>query len=571
MSGGPVVGDRPALPPRVYAVIQGRFAQLSEPAREFTGLAAAIGRSFTLDLLLAVSGGDEAAAVRALDELWTRRIVREQGLNEYDFTHDKLREVAYAEIAAPQRRLVHRRIAQALVSANVADQDPVSHQIAAHYEHAGMAEQAIPYYQRAAAVAQRVFANDDAINMLSRGLMLLEGLLAGARRDEQELGLLLALAPLLHMARGWAVPEAEQVLDRALALCDKIGDDGQRAQVLLGLQVQYVVQARLESVQRIAVELKDLYQRMLSAPPPLLTEIYSAAARLHRGYPDEANARLAAVSAVHDPDQLQRIQETQGVNCVVHALAWQAHALWCLGYPESALRRGHDAVQLANELAQPFNQVLAEAYLALLLQFREDGATAMAQAERALSLARTFRTPYYDTWATILVGYAQASEQPTTERIAALRHSIASFTASGARLRLPYYLSLLVRACHKAGLTADGLAAVDEALAASDAHKERWWDADLYRLRGELLLAHGEEEHDAEAALIRAVEIARLQQARALELRAAIPLARLWAAQNRAREGQQLLRDLCAWFTEGLDNPDLVAARALLVQVSSAT
>ena len=192
----------------MYTVIAGRLAQLSAPARELVGLAASIGRAFSLDILLRAGRVDEERVVKALDELWNKRIVREHGANAYDFTHDKLREVAYAEISAPQRRLFHRRIAEAFEAVNADDLDSVSGQIAFHYEHAGMAEQAIPYYQRAAVVAQRVYANEDAISLLSRGLALLEGLPAGMKRDRQDLDLLLALAPTLRVAKGWTAPEA---------------------------------------------------------------------------------------------------------------------------------------------------------------------------------------------------------------------------------------------------------------------------------------------------------------------------------------------------------------------------
>ncbi|HEV2581441.1 MAG TPA: BTAD domain-containing putative transcriptional regulator, partial [Ktedonobacteraceae bacterium] len=234
--GQPPLDDARTLPPRVHAVLVGRLLQLSASAREFVELAATIGREFTLDLLSTAGNADADSAVRALDELWHKRIVREYGANSYDFTHDKLREVAYGEISAPQRRMLHRRVAQALEALHAGDLDPVSGQIASHYERAGMIEQALPYYQRAAAVAQGVYANEDAISLLSRSLELLELLPAGSKRDKQELGLQLALAPLYRVTRGWTAPELERVLDRALALCDTVGNDAQRAQTLYGLQ-----------------------------------------------------------------------------------------------------------------------------------------------------------------------------------------------------------------------------------------------------------------------------------------------------------------------------------------------
>ena len=219
------------IPGKVQAIISGRLAQLSAPARELAYLAAAIGRAFTLDLLIEAGHTDDESTVRALQELLQKRIVQEQAPNNYDFTHDKLREIAYTEISGPQRWLLHRRIAQALEAMNADDLSPISGQIAWQYERAAVFDRAIANYQRAAAAAQRLYANEDAVNLLSRGLTLLEHLPPGTKRDGQELNLHLALAPLYRMTTGWTSPEVEQSLDRAMELCDKVGDDAQRAQV----------------------------------------------------------------------------------------------------------------------------------------------------------------------------------------------------------------------------------------------------------------------------------------------------------------------------------------------------
>ena len=221
-----------------------------------------MGREFSFDILTQASQSDEESIVRALDELWERRIVREQGAATYDFTHDKLREVAYAEISVPQRQLWHRRIARALETLYADNLDPVSGQIAAHYEHGGSIEHAIPYYQRAALVAQRLFAHEDAILLLRHCLTLLEQRPGGATRDKQELDLLLALEPLYRITQGWTGPELERIIDRTLVLCDLVGDDMQRARTLYGLQALVIVQARLDRVQLVAEELHTLYERM---------------------------------------------------------------------------------------------------------------------------------------------------------------------------------------------------------------------------------------------------------------------------------------------------------------------
>lgn len=562
----PPLDDARRLPPRVHAVLVGRLLQLSASARGFVEIAATIGREFTLDLLITCSNADADSAVRALDELWHKRIVREHSTNSYDFTHDKLREVAYGEISAPQRRMLHRRIAQALEAISAEDLDSVSGQLARHYECAGMIEQSLSHYQRAAAVAQRVYANEDAISLLSRSLELLALLPVGSKRDKQELGLQLALAPLYRVTKGWVAPELEFVLDRALALCDTVGDDAQRAQTLYGLQSVYVVQAKLERVQMVSDELYTLYQRSSGTKPPFVGMML-AGARLHLGRITEANAQFAEIVAAHDPDQLLHVQESQGSNYAAHARAWQAHALWCLGYPQQALNQGIAAVKLVQNLDQPFNQALVSAYLALLQQLCAAEAVARTHAEQAFALASKYQAPYYRVWAGILVSYAQAQEQPDEERIERLRGSITEFKASGARLRLPYYLSLLAHVYGKARRVEAGLASIAEALSEARTHNERWWDAELHRLRGEFLLLHSADTSDGEAALLRAIEIARSQQAKSLELRATISLTRLWITQHRSADARLRLKDVYTWFTEGFETPDLQAARLLLAQL----
>ena len=292
--------------------------------------------------------------------------------------------------------------------------------------------------------------------------------------------------------------------------------------------------------------------------------------RLHLGRIADASDEFERMLTAKDPSQLQRIVEEQGWNYAdaVHGRAWHAHALWLLGYPQSALLRAHEAVQLAQDPGQPFNQALAATYLAMLQQLCADEAAARSSSEEALALATEYKAPYYRAWSAILVSYALACERPEEATITRLRESIAAFKASGARLRLPYYLALLAQVCGRGGRAEDGLAAVDEGMAASRAQNERWWDAELHRVRGELLLSVGADADEAETVYIRAMEIARTQQARALELRAATSLGRLWREQRRADDARRLLQNLYSWFSEGFDTMDLREAKALLDTLS---
>jgi DNA-binding SARP family transcriptional activator/predicted ATPase len=560
-------GEGRPLPSRVRAVLENRLQQLSPLAYEVAELAATSGREFTLDLLVTAGHFDVDNTVHALDELWHKRIVREEGTDSYDFTHDKLREVAYAQISVPQRRLLHRRIATALESTYADDLDSVSGQLAWHYERAGLILEAISHYQRAAAVAQRLYANEDAIELLRRSLELLEQMPTGLKRDKQELSLRLALAPLYRMTKGWAASELEHVLRRVQALCDTVGEDSERTEALYGLQSLYLVQAKLEHVQLVSDELHAVYQRSLGVDPPPFSGMMLAGARFHLGRISEANEQFEQTTAVYDPDQLRHLQESQGANYAALALAWQSHALWCLGYPRQAYDRGLQAIRLVEDLNQPFNQALVSAYLAMLQQLRADAETFQEQAERALELGTRYTAPYYRSWSAILVSYSQALRDLDVTNIQHLRNSIVDFKASGARLRLPYYLSLLAQVTGRAGHPGEALGIVDEALSEARANNERFWDSELHRLHGELQLASGQEAGRVEAELLQAVDIAKSQQARSLELRATMSLARFWISQDRPEEAQSQLSAVYSWFTEGFDTPDLQAAQALLAQL----
>ncbi len=551
------------LPAGVRTIISGRLAQLSASARELAALAAVVGREFSFDILTQASQSDEESIVRALDELWERRIVREQGAATYDFTHDKLREVAYAEINAPQRQLWHRRIARALETIYADDLDPVSGQIAAHYEHGGSIEHAIPYYHRAALVAQHLFAHEDAILLLRHCLTLLEQRPGGAARDKQELGLLLPLEALYRITQGWIGVELEQVINRTMVLCDTVGDDTQRAKSLYGLQALLIVQARLDRVQLVAEEMHALYERMRQPAPPLLDMILTGA-RLHLGRLNEANDAFTRILATHDARLVLNFQESQGWNFAVHTRGWQSHALWCLGYPERALRSALDAVQLAENLEQFFNGALATTFLAMLSQMSADAATARKRAEEAVALTMEYKSPYYHAWSVILASHAYAREQPDEAHIEALRVAIEEFTSTGVRLRLPYFLSLLADIYGLAGRPEEGLKSIEDALIQSRSSSERWWDAELHRQRGVLMLAAGHDEQDALAAFARAADIARGQQARMLELRALVSMGRACTSGQRMEETRRTLEALYAQFTEGYDTPDLQAANALL-------
>jgi predicted ATPase/DNA-binding SARP family transcriptional activator len=555
------------LPPRVQAVILHRLAQVSISARRAAEIGAVYGQPFTLNLLLQAGHEEEDSLVGSLDELWQKRIIREQAANTYEFTHDKLREVAYTELSAPQRRLLHHRVAQALEALYSTNLEPVNGQIAVHYDRAGVPEKAIPFYEMAGTAAANVYANEEAISLLNRGLELLLQIPAGTKRDIQELALLFAIAPPYRITKGWTAPELGQVLNRTLVLCDQVGTPAQRAQVLYGLQSLYVVEGRLEKVEYTYTEMKQLFLQTQDSLPQFAGLMYTGS-RLHMGRFLEAREAFEEIIASHNDEQVKNLQASQGVNYLALGHAWNAHALWFLGLPETALQCALDGVQIAAQYAQPFNQALTVTYLAMLQELRADSDAFCTQAEEALTLTQEYRAPYYQHWAHILVQFANACYRPSADHLARLEDAIQDFMATGARLRLPYYLSLLARASHQAGNNEKALTVIEQAMSEALNNQERCWDAELHRLRGEFLLFQDANVVDAagssEAALLRSVEIARKQHALAFELRAALSLARLWQSQQRSLEGKRLLAPILSRFTEGQHSQDIQSARSLI-------
>lgn len=556
-------GDAP-IPPRLYAILARRLAQLSPPARRVAELGACVGRAFAWELLTQALAEDDAELTHSLDELWQKRILREVSANSYDFSHDKLLEVTYAEISVPQRRLLHRHIAQSLEALHAASLDPVSAQIAAQYELAGAPSKAVPYYQRAGLVAARVYANNDAIAWLQRALALLADLPATTKRDSTELALQFALARLYRIAKGWAAPEVERVVDRTLVLSEKVGDALQRAEALYGAQTVYVVAGQLDKVENTYRQMYQLHMDAQGQPPPRFAGMMYAGAKLHMGQAVEAREVFEQMLAVVDERQVLDLETSQGINYLVHGHAWHAHALWYLGQPRAALEHAARAVALAEQFRQPFNQALAVTYQAMLLEMQAGFEQFQVYAGEAVRLTKTYEAPYYHAWANILAAFAEAWPEPDEASLQQLRRTIDTFTATGAHLRLPYYLSLLARAYQRADRWAEGMAALEEAMRESRQNNERWWAPELHRLRGDLLLAQGAAVIDVEVAYKRALDLARAQQATPLELRAATSLARLWAALGQPDDIERLLAPVYQRLADAPDCPDIRAARAVL-------
>jgi DNA-binding SARP family transcriptional activator len=551
------------LPPRMHAVIASRLAQLSPGAHELAGLAATVGRVFTVEILRKASGTDPDSLTDGLDELWQRRIVRvarHAGSDSFDFSHDKIRDVAYAELSPIKQGYWHSRIAQALEEIFGADLDPVSAQLAAHYEQAGEAVRAIPCYLRAAEVVQRVYAHEEAIGLLRHGLQLLRNLPDQARRKELQLNLLRLLSLALVATRGYGAPEVLDTLSQAQTLNQQLGKPPDP----LLLRALAIAALNLRNFQEALVSGDRLLQLAEQQRDPILLVEghYVLGVTLSwAGSFTRSRIHLQEALLHYDPTQssahIARYSQDPQVICQCRL----AFNQWCLGYPEQARTVQYIGLARAQELGHPFSLAYALTWDAMLHGALRNVPSLLESAEAAIALSDEHHLRLWSSWATVLRGWALAEAGELELGIAELQRGDEQMRAIGGFLQ-PFVSSLLVEQFANTGQIERGLELANGALA-STKNDRYWCDAELERLRGELLLAKG-DTRQAEAAYRRAIQIARKQQAKLFELRATSSLAKLWLKRGRSAESRELLARAHGWFTEGIELPDLKNAQALL-------
>jgi DNA-binding SARP family transcriptional activator len=551
------------LPPRLHAVIASRLAQLSPGAHELAGVASTIGRIFTVDVLGKASGIETSTLMNELDELWQRRIVRAASTSDsFDFSHDKIRDVAYAELSPVKQRYWHLRIAKALEAIHTANLDPVSAQLASHYEQAGEPVRSLPFYQRAAEVAQRVYAHEEAIGLLRRGLRLLDEVPDQARRLEQKLSLLRLLSLALVATRGYGAPEVLDTLSQAQSLNQhlrKLPDP----LLLRALAIAALNFRNFQQALGFGDQLLQLAEE--HGDPILLVEgHYVLGVTLHwAGSFTRSQIHLQQALTHYDrsdsPTHIARFSQDPSVVCQCRL----AFDLLCLGYPDQAKAAQGDGLAKARELAHPFSLAYALTWDAMLHGEIGDIGSQLRSAEAAIALSGEHHLRFWSAWATVLHGWGLAESGNLESGLAELRRGDEKMRELSAFFIQPFVSLLVVEQLLKLGRNDEGLELVDEALA-STAHDGYWCDAELERLRGELLLAKGVDPQQPEAAYRRAIQIAQKQQAKLFELRARTGLARLRINQGGSTDVQPMLAGMCDWFTEGQGSRDLKNARALL-------
>jgi tetratricopeptide (TPR) repeat protein len=556
------------LPPRVHAILRARLSQLSVAARDLAALAAVIGRSFTFEVLAVASEQDENILVRGLDELWHRQIVRAQGTNSYDFSHDRLREVAYAELSPIRRRQLHQRVARALEMTHHHNLDAVSAQLAYHFEQTGKMEQAIHYLQQAAGAARKRYAYQEAIAYLENAVVLVKAQPALAANLERELELQMALCNDWATITNYLGKEVEAAYHRALTLCQQLPYTPHLFTALWGLheialyRSDYQESLRLsEECLRIALELQ--HHTLLLQAHHALWGTYGFV-----GEHTKALAHIEAGLALYQPG----VHEASSVDFGWHDAGSCARglamlALWNLGFLDQAAQRQQDLIDHTSTLALPVNIADGCGGVALFYHMRHAPDLARPYAERTMQIGVERGYPGARITGSITMGWSMAMQGEVNDGMALMQQGIAAADAMGQRRHYSQYNAMLAETCIAVGHLDEAIVVLDRAIAAFLLHRDLIYSPDLWRLKGEVLSVLGAAENEIEENFLAALTVARELGAKISELRAATALARLRQHQSRPTEAYQLLAPIYICFREGFEMVELQQAHALLAEL----
>jgi DNA-binding SARP family transcriptional activator/predicted ATPase len=560
-----------AIPRRVRDVIARHLDALSERGRDLTTVAAVIGREFDFALLRRSAGLEESDAAESLEELVRRRVLHSVG-ERFDFTHDRIREVAYGRLLRERQRALHARIVDAMETLYADRLAEQVERLAHHAARGELGEKAVAYLRQAGAKAFANSAHADALAFFTQALRLLGQLAPGAGRDREELSLRLARGPALQATRGFATPEVEQNFARARQLADAVGTPVQQFQALWGIWLVASHRATAGVALELGRELLALAEGL--DDPALLLEGHHALwpVLVWLGSVEAARRHLDLGLALYDKAQHRSHAFVYGGHdpgvCCLKVASW---ASWILGYPDRGLEESFASLGLARELDHPMSTIVALVWACVFRDLRREIGEVGQHAGALIALSTEHEASQWLAAGTIMDASARVELGEGQGAIARIGRGLAAYGSTGAHLFVPYFLSLLAKACLKTGQPHDGLRVVGEALERARTTGERVWEAELLRLEGELwLAARPDDVTRAADCFRRAIEVARGQAARSWELRATLSLARLLAAAGRHDEARHALAGVYAWFTEGFDTADLRDARAFLASSESA-
>ena len=586
------------LPESVRSMIQRKIDQLGDPDRRLLAAASVQGHEFDSAVVAWALQTDAVEVEERLDILGRVhafvRQVRECELPDktftlqYRFVHVLYQNVLYSRLTPTRRASLSAAVAETLLKYYGEKSATIASDLAFLFEAARDVARASHYFLLAAQNAARVFANQEAVALSQRGLGLIKTLPDTSERRKQELTLLLTLARGLMAAKGWSAPEVELTYNRARALCEELGDDRNLFTVLWGLFLFYIIRADLPTARPLGERLLSLAQR--TQEPTLVVQAHHAMGviLMDLGKFVSALEHFEQAIALYDPRQHKSYEVFYALDPGITCRCFAARVLWPLGYPDRAVARIDEALALARDLSDPQGCSISLVFSAIVHQFRREPQKTQEAAEKVIELATELGLVQDRVWGTQFRGWAVAEQGLLEEGIAQMRESLAAYRALGSEIARAHFLCLLAEALGKAGQIEEGFEVLAEALAVLGRTGERYYEAEPHRLKGELLLtkAAGLEHRaaaaetvppadartslisEAEACFRHAIDIARHQEAKSWELRAAMSLSRLLKLQGKKEEARQMLSESYAWFHEGFNTADLREARELLEGLS---
>jgi predicted ATPase len=531
---------------------------------------AAIGRQFSYALLLAVAGLPEDELQAALGQLVASELVFQRGTPSdavYTFKHALVQDAAHGSLLRNARQQLHAQIAEALETHSPELMDSQPELLAQHYAEAGLVENSLLYWGKAGHRSAARSAMSEAAAHFQKGLDQLALLPDTPVRQRRELEFRSALGAVLRTAKGDAAVETREANARARELWEHLGSPSEFLRIPYGQSLYHTARGEFDLAQRVAEDLLRLGNER-DAPAALVLGHYAFGGNLmFVGQFVTSKSHLDEALALYDPISHRSLVDEAEAHPHVQSQAFCGIVTFCLGYPDRASAWSNGAIAEARRLDHPPSLASSLAAATRLLSLGGDDAALDERACEFLAVTTEHGFPYWRPAGTIFRGWVMVKNGDVAEGVSLLHRGSTAYRATGAQAWAPYHIALLARACEIAGQIEEALAQLDDALRIVETTGERWFEAEIYRQKGRLLLRQGDAEL-VEKLYRKALNIAREQEAKLWELRAAASLARLWRDQGRPTEACDLVAPVYGWFTEGFDTPDLKDAKALLDELA---
>ncbi len=568
------------LPESVRGMIERKIAQLGEDDRKLLTAAsvqgyefdsAVVAQALQLDAVEVEERLDKLDKVLAFVKLASEAEFPNGALTlKYRFVHVLYQNSLYLGLRATRKATLSREVAQALEGFYGPRSEGVANELALLWEVARDYARAVGFFFQAARNAVRVNAHREVVELSRRGLGALLKLPEGPERDRQELGLQLTLGLSLQNVVSWAAPETGAAFTRARQLCEQMGGDPRLFVALVGVVNYHLVRAEFGNAHELSVQMLPMAEQSQNPALLVAASVLAGAAPSYRGELVSSRQHLDRALALDRREYHDIYLSMANENWGISARRLHCISLWSLGYADQALALAREAVTLAEQIGHPFSLGGAHFAVGVTCVLQRDWPASQLQFEKVFAIAEEYSLGTYLNRSKIFHAMARFFQEPGREAIDEIRQGIESLRFRGEILGMTGNLARLAESLWVIGRCEEGLDAIAEAMDVAESAEERFWEAELWRVKGELLLKADDDnaQIEAENCYHKAIEIALRQNAKSWELRAVRSLARLWQRQGKRAEARQMLAEIYGWFTEGFDTADLKDAKILLDELS---